>query len=60
MKLVDKTRQTYIISSIIIFIVSSLVIYFTLKNVFAKKGEDMVKLNLRALRAGRDYAKKST
>ena len=31
-----------------------------IKNVFAKKGEDMVKLNLRALRAGRDYAKKST
>jgi len=31
-----------------------------IKNVFAKKGEDMIKLNLRALRAGRDYAKKST
>jgi len=31
-----------------------------IKNVFAIKGEDMVKLNLRALRAGRDYAKKST
>ena len=31
-----------------------------IKNVFAKKGEDMVKLNLKALRAGRDYAKKST
>jgi len=31
-----------------------------INNVFAKKGEDMVKLNLRALRAGRDYAKKST
>ena len=31
-----------------------------IKNVFAKKGEDMVKLNLKALRAGRNYAKKST
>jgi len=31
-----------------------------IKNVFAKKGKDMVKLNLRALRAGRDYAQKST
>lgn len=31
-----------------------------IRNVFAKKGEDMVKLNLKALRAGRDYAKKST
>ena len=43
MKLVDKTRQTYIISSIIIFIVSSLVIYFTLKNVFAKKQDERLK-----------------
>ncbi len=31
-----------------------------IKKVFAKKGEDMVKLNLKALRAGRDYAQKST
>jgi indolepyruvate ferredoxin oxidoreductase beta subunit len=30
-----------------------------IKSVFARKGEDMVKLNLKALRAGRDYAKKS-
>ncbi|MCK5638011.1 MAG: hypothetical protein KAH67_04825, partial [Flavobacteriaceae bacterium] len=40
MKLIDKTRQTYIIFSIIIFIVSSLVIYFTLKSVFAKKQDE--------------------
>lgn len=30
-----------------------------IRTVFAPKGEDMVKLNLKALRAGRDYAKTS-
>ena len=31
-----------------------------IRTVFARKGEDMVKLNLKALRAGRDYAEKSS
>lgn len=31
-----------------------------IKTVFSSKGDDMVKLNIKALRAGRDYAKKST
>ena len=30
-----------------------------IRTVFAPKGDDMVKLNIKALRAGRDYAKKS-
>lgn len=30
-----------------------------IRTVFARKGEDMVKLNIKALRAGRDYAKKN-
>ena len=31
-----------------------------IRTVFAKKGEDMIKLNLKALRAGRDYSETST
>jgi len=31
-----------------------------IRTVFARKGEDMVKLNLKALRAGRDYAETSS
>lgn len=31
-----------------------------IRTIFAKKGEDMINMNLKALRAGRDYAKKST
>jgi len=31
-----------------------------IKTVFSRKGEDMVKLNIKALHAGRDYANKST
>ena len=45
MKLIDKTRQTYIIFSIIIFIVSSVVIYFTLNNVFTKKQDQRLKFH---------------
>jgi len=31
-----------------------------IKTVFARKGDDIVKLNLKALKAGREYAQKST
>ncbi|MCD6544876.1 MAG: HAMP domain-containing histidine kinase [Flavobacteriaceae bacterium] len=37
MKLIHKTKQTYIIYSIIIFIVSSITIYFTLKRIISEK-----------------------
>ncbi len=40
MKLFQKTRRTYIIYSIIIFIVSSTVLYFTLKNIITKKQDE--------------------
>ncbi len=40
MKLLDKTKQTYIIYSIIIFIVSSITIYFTLKKIISKKQDE--------------------
>jgi signal transduction histidine kinase len=39
-KLFQKTRRTYIIYSIIIFIVSSTVLYFTLKNIITKKQDE--------------------
>jgi len=37
MKLIENAKRTYIIYSIIIFVVSSVVIYFTLKNIIAKR-----------------------
>jgi signal transduction histidine kinase len=37
MKLSQKTKQTYIIFSVIIFIVSSIIIYFTLKNIISEE-----------------------
>ncbi|MCF6296488.1 MAG: HAMP domain-containing histidine kinase [Flavobacteriaceae bacterium] len=40
MRLIQKSKQTYIIYSIIIFIVSSIVIFFTLKNVFTEKQDE--------------------
>ena len=40
MKLFEKTRNTYIIYSVIIFIISSSVIYFTLKQVVTKKQDE--------------------
>ncbi len=40
MKLFEKTRNTYIIYSVIIFIVSSATIYFTLKSVITKKQDE--------------------
>ena len=40
MKLFEKTRNTYIIYSVIIFIISSSVIYFTLKQVITKKQDE--------------------
>ncbi len=40
MKLFEKTRKTYIIYSVIIFIISSSVIYFTLKQVVTKKQDE--------------------
>ena len=40
MKLFEKTRNTYIIYSVIIFIISSSVIYFTLKNIVTKKQDE--------------------
>jgi len=39
-KLINKTRKTYIIYSIITFILSSTVIYFTLKRVIANKQDE--------------------
>lgn len=40
MKLFEKTRNTYIFYSVIIFIISSSVIYFTLKSVVTKKQDE--------------------
>ncbi len=40
MKLFQKTKRTYILYSIIIFIVSSIIIYFTLKNIIKKKQDE--------------------
>lgn len=40
MKLFEKTRKTFILYSVIIFIISSSVIYFTLKNVITKKQDE--------------------
>lgn len=40
MKLFEKTRKTYIIYSVIIFIISSSIIYFTLKQVVTKKQDE--------------------
>lgn len=40
MKLFEKTRKTYFLYSIIIFIISSTVIYFTLKRVVTKKQDE--------------------
>ena len=40
MKLIQKTRRTYIIYSIIIFIISSTIIYFTLKRIVTKKQDE--------------------
>jgi hypothetical protein len=39
-KLFQKTKRTYILYSIIIFIVSSIIIYFTLKNLISKKQDE--------------------
>ena len=40
MKLIQKTKQTYIIYSIIIFIASSIIIFFVLKNIITKKQDE--------------------
>ena len=40
MKLIQKTKRTYILYSIIIFIVSTAVIYFTLKNIITKRQDE--------------------
>ena len=40
MKLFQKTKRTYILYSIIIFIVSSIIIYFTLKNLISTKQDE--------------------
>lgn len=40
MKLIQKTKRTYIIYSIIIFIVSSITIYYTLKRIITKKQDE--------------------
>ncbi len=40
MKLIQKTKRTYILYSIIIFIISSAVIYFTLKNIITKRQDE--------------------
>lgn len=40
MKLFEKTRKTFILYSVIIFIISSSVIYFTLKSVVTKKQDE--------------------
>ena len=39
-KLFEKTRNTYLIYSVIIFIISSSVIYFTLKTIVTKKQDE--------------------
>ncbi len=40
MRLIQKTKRTYILFSIIIFIVSSTAIYFTLKNIIEKRQDE--------------------
>jgi len=40
MKLIQKTKRTYILYSLIIFIISSTVIYFTLKNIITKRQDE--------------------
>jgi len=40
MKLIDNAKRTYIIYSVIIFIVSSIIIYFTLKNILAERQDE--------------------
>jgi len=40
LKLIQKTKQTYIIYSIIIFIVSSITIYYTLKRIISEKQDE--------------------
>lgn len=40
MKLIQKTRQTYILYSIVIFVISSTVIYYTLKNIVTSKQDE--------------------
>ncbi len=44
MKLFQKTKRTYILYSIIIFIVSSIIIYFSLKNIITKKQDERLLL----------------
>ena len=45
MKLFQKTKRTYILYSIIIFIVSSIIIYFTLKNLISKKQDERLEFH---------------
>ena len=40
MKLIDKTRRTYVIYSILIFVISSTVIYFTLTKIFRNEQDE--------------------
>lgn len=40
MKLIENAKRTYIIYSIIIFIVSSVIIYFTLKNIITERQDE--------------------
>lgn len=40
MKLIQKTKRTYILYSVIIFIISSTIIYFTLKNIITKRQDE--------------------
>lgn len=40
MKLIQKTRRTYILYSVIIFLISSTTIYFTLKRIITKKQDE--------------------
>jgi len=44
-KLFQKTKRTYILYSIIIFIVSSIIIYFTLKNLISKKQDERLEFH---------------
>lgn len=40
MKLIENAKRTYILYSVIIFIVSSIIIYFTLKNIIAERQDE--------------------
>ena len=40
MKLIEKAKRTYILYSIIIFAVSSVIIYFTLKNILRERQDE--------------------